>query len=77
MYKKICLLIVSGFLCGCGVQLSPAQLVGEQTSDVAVQEFLYAGQELAYRYGLDLKMPMCLRRPPGQTCRYLEFRQKA
>ena len=56
MYKKICLLIVSGFLCGCGVQLSPAQLVGEQTSDVAVQEFLYAGQELAYRYGLDLKM---------------------
>jgi hypothetical protein len=56
MYKKICLLVVSGFLCGCGVQLSPAQLVGEQTSDVAVQEFLYAGQELAYRYGLDLKM---------------------
>lgn len=57
MYKKFSLLVmVSGVLAGCGVQLSPAQLVGEQTSDVAVQEFLYAGQELARSYGLELHM---------------------
>jgi len=48
MYKKFSLVVmVSGVLGGCGVQLSPAQLVGEQTSDVAVKEFLFAGGVLA------------------------------
>jgi hypothetical protein len=57
MYKKIGLLIVAPLvLGGCGIQLSPAQLVGEQSSDVAVQEFLYAGGVLAQRYGLELSM---------------------
>ena len=77
MYKKICLLVVSGFLCGCGVQLSPAQLVGEQTSDVAVQEFLYAGQELAYRYGLDLKMTNVPPPPTRANLQILGISQKA
>jgi hypothetical protein len=57
MFKKVSLLVVvSGFLGGCGVQLSPSQLVGEQSSDVAVKEFLYAGGVLAQRYGLELQM---------------------
>src|SRR5215212_1982059 len=57
MFKKVSLLVVlSGILGGCGVQLSPSQLVGEQSSDVAVKEFLFAGGVLAQRYGLELHM---------------------
>lgn len=46
---------LSLLLGGCALQLSPPQLVGPETSDIAVQEFLYAGKLLAYAYGYDLK----------------------
>lgn len=37
-----------------GPGLSPPQLVGDQQSDLAVKEFLYAGQILARFYGFEL-----------------------
>jgi hypothetical protein len=41
--------------------LSPVQLVGDESSDVAVTEFLLAGRALARAYGLDLEFNRVLR----------------
>lgn len=51
--QSLCALLLLG---GCAVQLSPPQLVGNESSDVAVQEFMYAGQALAYVYGFEVDL---------------------
>src|SRR5258708_25220348 len=49
----ICVLsiLVSG--CASSQSLSPAQLIGDNQADIAVQEFLIRSHALAYSYGLD------------------------
>ncbi len=44
-------ILVSG--CASSQSLSPAQLIGDNQADIAVQEFLIRSHALAYSYGLD------------------------
>jgi hypothetical protein len=69
MAKNFCAAVfVSTALVGCAPQLSPVQLVGPESSDVAVLEFLFAGRALAGMYGFDFtfeRVPLPVK--PGMT----------
>jgi hypothetical protein len=45
---------LSAAMAGCAAQVSPPRIIGDESSDLAVQEFLLAGQALALDYGLSL-----------------------
>ena len=48
--------VLSISLLGCGGQgLSPAQLTGDQQSDLAVREYLLASYQLAHQFGFDFR----------------------
>jgi hypothetical protein len=55
MYRSLSSIALASALVGCAPQLSPTQLVGSESSDVAVIEFLYAGRALAAVYGFDFQ----------------------
>lgn len=56
---------------GCGIQLSPTQIVGEQSSDIAVQEFLHAGKALAFAYGFDFNFTYVAPPPSKPSLEFL------
>lgn len=71
MFRKRHFIFASALVAsGCGIQLSPTQIVGEQSSDIAVQEFLYAGKVLAHAYGFEFNFAYA---PPGPPKPNLEF----
>jgi hypothetical protein len=47
--------LLSAAMAGCAPQLSPPQMIGDESSDLAVKEFLFAGEALAADYGLDVE----------------------
>src|SRR4051794_6944540 len=66
------LILTSAFLVGgCGIQLSPTQIVGEQSSDIAVQEFLYAGKVLAQAYGFEFNFAYVAPPPSRPSLEFL------